>query len=504
MSSQHESRVSAGLIVLIVVLMAAGTIVIISIWERGQSAASVWLAPTAVVTVDTNHRGDLFERGAVGLSLEVHELNTDRLSASHYRLVRLMRLLGPSVLRIGGSGVDFSWWTSSGESAPSWATSTVTPADLSTLYHLMVVTGWRVLLGVNLGHFDPARAADEALYAHEILGTRLLGVEIGNEPDNYAGATAGLRASTYDVNEYLREAVAYREALNAAAPGVAVYGPALSRTQWLTVMGATASMYTELTQHYYPGSVCPGEPPLSAEALQATATGLLSAAVREEENHTLDVLGQARGIAGRPTRIGETNSVSCGGSRSASPVFASALWSLDWALRAADSGVSGLNFHGQLGFCGIHSYSPICAPSYRAAEAGEVVAQPEYYGLLAARQLEGGRFAATMLKAPGQLPNLTTWATVAPNGTVRLAIDDLAIAGPNQLVSVAAAGYTPDTEETLSAASPTARSGVRLATASVTDPGVWKPVPRDLRRIGHSPTIIVRPASAVIITLRPK
>ncbi len=462
--------------------------------------ASVPLAPTVFLKVDTRHPGYMFKLGAVELSLEAAELSTDHLAASHHRLVRLMRLLGPSVLRLGGDSVDSSWWTSSGEPAPAWATNTVTPAALSALRELLTATGWRVLLGVDLGHFEPARAADEARYANEILGADLLGIEIGNEPDNYAAR--GLRPSIYGPGEYLREATAYRQAVNAAAPGVAVDGPTLSATPWLVQLATAASAYVELTQHYYPASVCTNASPLSAAVLQATASGLLSPAVREEEDHFLAVLARVRAIAGRPTRIGETNDVACGGSASASPVFASALWSLDWTLRGANSGVIGLNFHGSLGFCGDHSYSPICAESERAASAGDVTAQPEYYGLLAARQLEGGRFLPTRGIGAG-VRNLTTWGTLARNGTIRVVIDDLATIGPNQPVSVSVAGYTVNTKETLSAGSPSARDRVRLGTA-VTDGGIWKPLPRALSRLPRSPIVILRPASAIVITLHPK
>ncbi len=76
--------------------------------------------------------------------------------------------------------VDEQWRTAS-----SWATNAVTPADLSALHGLLPPPGGKVLLGVDLGHFEPARAADEARYAREILGTDLLGIEIGNEPNDY-------------------------------------------------------------------------------------------------------------------------------------------------------------------------------------------------------------------------------------------------------------------------------------------------------------------------------
>jgi hypothetical protein len=486
------SRGNRVLAVLVVMVIAVDT------WAWSRSVASASLAPTAVLTVDTHHPGNMFDPGAVGLSIETSELETDHLSAVHDRLVRLMRLLGPSVLRIGGNSVDFSWWTSSGEPPPPWATSTVTPADLSVLRRLLTATGWRVLLGVDLGHFELTRAADEARYAREILGADLVGIEFGNEPNDYGSPKDNLRQPTYSVGEYLREAEAYRQAVNAAAPGVSVYGPALTqKSSWLIQMGATAHIFAELTQHYYPTSTCPGTPPAPVMP-PSTAAGLLSPAVRRSEDVVLQVLAWAGAITGRPTRIGETNSASCGGSASASPVFASALWSLDWVLRAVSSGVRGLNFHGELGLCGPNTYSPICAS---IDDAGEVTAQPEYYGLLAASQLEGGRFVPTSLIAPDPLPNLTTWATLAPGGTVRIAIDNLATAGLAQPVSIQLSGYTA-TEESLVGPATEARSDIVLGTAPVTGKGRWRPKPARLSRVHGFIRVVVRSASAVIVTLR--
>jgi hypothetical protein len=461
-----------------------------------RSAVSVPLASTAVLRVDTSRPGNDFEVGAVGFSTEAEELSSGRLSAGYPSLVRLMRLLGPSVLRIGGNSVDLSWWTSSGESSPPWATNTVTPADLSALRGLLTATGWRVLFGVDLGHFEPTRAADEARIAQQILGADLLGIEIGNEPDDFGQQQVNLRPSTYNVSEYLREAEGYSHALKTSAPGVAVYGPALTqKTTWLTQMGAAASMFAEITQHYYATGTCPGKPP----AVQPTISGLLSPAVRQNEDEVLEALVQAGAVAGRPTRIGETNNTACMGSPSASPVFASALWALDWALRAASSGVKSLNFHGDLGVCGSHSESPICAPS---DEAREVAAQPEYYGMLAASRLEGGRFVPTSLIDPDPLPNLTTWATIAPGGTVRIAIDNLATEGLAQPVSIPISGYAA-TYETVVGPSAEARTGITLGGAPVTSAGHWRPKSTRAKR-QHTLRVVVRPASAIIVTLRRK
>jgi hypothetical protein len=279
-----------------------------------------------------------------------------------------------------------------------------------------------------------------------------------------------------------------------------VFGPALSATRWLTKMGTAASMFTQITQHYYPINTCPAVPPSSP---RITAVELLSPAVRQEENKTLEALHLAGIVAGRSTRIGETNSVACSGEDDANPAFAGALWSLDWALRAADSGVKGLDFHGELDVCDSYSESPICAPASKAAKVGDVTAQPEYYGLLAARQLEGGRFIPTSLVAPGPLPNITTWATLTSSGTIRIVIDNLAIDGLPQPVSVVASGYAA-TGEKLIAPSIGASTGITLSDTTVTVEGHWHPRLVSLLDTGRTVRVIVPPASAVIVTLRLK
>jgi hypothetical protein len=478
-----------------VLVSLAAICVIIGTWTFARSDSAVSAMPT--LQLGSGQPGDVFDPGAVGLSTEAFELSSGHLSAEHERLVRLMRMLGPSVLRIGGNSLDLSWWTSNGEPPPAWASNTVTPVDLATLSGLLDATGWRVLLGVDLGHFEPARAADEARFAKKILGTGLLGIEIGNEPDDF-GRKVKLRAPTYSLGEYLQEAEAYRQALSAV--GVSVFGPALGRTEWLTQMGAAARMFSELTLHYYPTSTCADLG--SATASQASGTELLLPDVRLQEEETIQALVHAGSIAARPTRVGETNTAACPTSPSAGPVFPSALWALDWSLRAASHGVSGMNFHSDLNECGSHSESPICAFNEQAAHAGDVTAQPEFYGLLAASQLEGGRFIPARLTTSDSLPNLTIWATLASNGTVKVAIDNLATEGLPQSVAIPASGYTV-TAEALVGPPSKRGSGVTLGRAAITADGLWHPRSRPVPAVKGSARVIVPAVSAVIVTLRP-
>lgn len=479
--------------VFLVIVAVAGTWV----WARSTGTT----AAAATLSVETGQPGATFARGAVGLSLEAHELDSGRITSSHSRLVRLMRLLGPSVLRIGGGSVDLAWWTSNREAAPQWAMSTITPADLSNLHRLLKATGWRVLLGVNLGHFEPARAADEARNARRIFGAELAGIEIGNEPNDYAHNPPRLRSANYSLGEYLHEAGIYSQVLTAAAPGVAIAGPALTEANaWLVEMGTNAQMFTSLTQHYYPIKAC--GPVAQPSGLKPTAAELLSPAVRAEEDRLLGVLAGAGAQVGRSTRIGETNSVACPGNTDASPAFAGALWAFDWALRTISSGAEGVNFHGDLGICSAYTESPICALSPKAARVGKLIATPEYYGLLAARQLEGGRFVPTRLRG-GSLSNMTTWATVSPTGTIKIALDNFSSTGRTQPVSVATSGYVVF-EQSLSAPSIESGTHIALGGASVTASGQWRPRGARALRASHSARVLVSPASAVILTLRPR
>lgn len=468
------------------------------------SGRSTKASAAVVLKLDLSQPTSYFARGAVGLSMEAAELHRGRLTPRHGRLVRLMRLLGPSLLRIDGGTVDRTWWTSSGEPAPPWATSIVTPADLSLLHGLLVATGWQVLLGVNFGHFDPARAADEARYARTILGSRLRGIELGNEPNSYARRPDGFRAAPYGPTQYLHDVEGYKRPIEAAAPGLAVYGPDLSDPAWLAELGGGARVFAELTQHYYPVHELDTCPSTSALAPQPTADELLSPAIRQQEEILVRALLLAGGVAGRPTRIDETNSVSCRPTIYADPGFAGALWALDWSLRAASAGIRGLNFHGGPYPCLLYPESPICADGNgAAASAGDVTAQPEYYGLLAARQLEGGRFIrARLVSGHAVPPNVTTWATASPGGTIKIALVDLNTGGSAVPIWMPSTGYAVS-EQVLRGPAVDATTGISLGGSSVTDDGVWKP--RIARRIRgrRSVKVLVRPASAVIVTMYP-
>jgi hypothetical protein len=339
--------------------------------------------------------------------------------------------------------------------------------------------------------------------AKAILGSRLLGFEIGNEPDGYRSPQVKLRASSYDIIDYLKELSSYVVAMRGVVPDLRLYGPDLSSNVWLPAIASDKDIpFTVITEHYYPISysvakgACLGTP-------VPTAIELISPQIRERENTALRDIVTAGEISHRSTLISETNNTgSCdaAGGPATSPVFASTLWSLDWALRAASDGVAGPNFNGYFGRCFPNTASPICAPSDAAEARGQVIARPEYYGLLAARQLEGGRFIPVQVSGENARENLTAYATTHPHGIVTLAIDNFASEGSTSLL-LKVPGYRQATEERLMGPSLSATRNITFGDGSIIASGSLRPRMTGVPKVGHAFRVKIGPASATVITL---
>jgi hypothetical protein len=455
-----------------------------------------------ILTVEPTRLRNRFAIGTVGLSIETSTLATQDVSSGHKSLIELLKLLGPGVLRIGGGTLDYSWWTSDDESPPAWATSVITPADLTHLRELLDATNWRVILGVDFGHLDAARAANEAHAAHDILGSRLLGIEIGNEPNGYKIPSINLRDSTYNVTSYLEELSTYSTSIHAVLPSMHLYGPDLSApNSWIATIAVDPQLpLSVLTEHYYPTTYSISGAGCEPTALP-TALNLLSPQVRQEENTLLEALVSAGRLAHRSTRISETNTTaSCdsSGGPDTGPVFASALWSLDWALRTASAGVEGINFHGTLGPCVPVSFSPLCGPN-GSVKGEQAFPRPEYYGILAARQLEGGRFVPVHINSPSISANLVAYATVHAKGIVTLAVDNFATDRTSFILKVP--GYDSGTDETLIGPSINATSGVTFGHASFNPANGLHPRQAKIYRARDLYRLTIPPMSAVVITL---
>jgi hypothetical protein len=459
------------------------------------------VAPTGrpvSVIVAGSPQGPPVPRDFLGLSFEAGDIpRLARYSTGGGgQLATLLRSLGPGMLRFGGVSADLSSaWSRPGVVPPRWARTQLTSADLAGIAALARATGWPVLLTVNLGHYDPTAAAREVAAARASLGRRLAGVELGNEPDAYVHK--GLRAQGWDFAAYRPQAAAYRAAIAAAAPGVPIAGPdassGLPGLAW--VRAAAGTLHPALlTDHYYPLSRCGSTP---------TIGDLLSPVTRSRESAMLARLAAIAHAAATPLRLDETNSVSCEGQPGVSDSFASALWALDFSVRAMSAGLAGIDLHDLLDRSA--AYSPLVA-AHRRGGAGSLHANPEWYALLAARALPGGQpLPVRVAGAPAG--ELSAGALRGPGGRLALVLVDYApLSSPPLAVRLGLPDrFARRSVLRLTAPSLTATGGVRLGGSAVAPDGSWTPpvAPLEVNHGGSSSALQIAPSSAAIVTLRP-
>ncbi len=432
----------------------------------------------------------------LGLSFELSSVPEIAGYSSRGDLVRLLRSLGGGVIRFGGISADTETaWLTEG-APPAWAHTTIGPQQLAGIAGLAHATGWRVLLTVNLGHDEPAVAAQEAQAAQSLLGANLEGIAIGNEPDRYVAD--GLRSTPWSFADYLTEVAAYRAAIAAAAPGVQIVGPDASSgglsVTWVTD-AATGEHPALLTEHYYPLTRC--------QAYSPTIGDLLSPLTRAHETAFLARVAAAARASGIPLRMAETNSVSCRGQPGVSNVFASALWATDYLARAMRSGIVGINFHDLIGEP--ESYSPLAAADPVRLVAGALHANPEWYALLLARRLLGDRPVATSVAGGDR--TLTAAAFASSSGNVHIVLVNFQPTGAAQRVVRLRLPrpFRAGPILRLSAPGLGAKTGVTLGGRAVAANGDWQAAAALPRVSGPPGSLVLNMAagSAALVTLYP-
>jgi hypothetical protein len=439
------------------------------------------------LSIDLSHPGVAVPPDFLGLSFEAVAIHRLLFYAESGNIARLLRSLGQGTLRFGGVSADSVAWSRTG-SRPGWARSAVSETNLAGLATLSRHTRWRVLLTVDLGHYDPAAAAEEAAAARALLGARLAGIEIGNEPDRFA--LTGLRGARWGFSAYRGEFEAYRTAITRAAPGVAIVGPdASSGEPVLPWVRASASLRPALlTDHYYPLSSC-------GSTVQVNE--LLSSIVRRDESSMLMSLSAIQQSSAIPLELDETNDISCKGRPGVSNTLASALWAADYIGRALATGIRHLDFHNLISWHG--SYSPLVEGT------NGLHANPEWYALLLAKHLRGARpLSVNVLGAP----ELTASAFLSAKGSIQLLLVNFDPPGATPLLVRPQVGgrFSGGTILRLTGPSPTATSGVELGEREVSASGAWAPrlpLPAVYGNRG-SLALAMPPNSAALVTLTPR
>jgi hypothetical protein len=462
------------------------------------SAAPAATAPT-VITIGSAPVGTSLASDSLGLSFEASDLALPGFTDGN--LAAYLKTLGTSVMRIGGNTSDETFWTSTGATPPSWSIATITPADLSALGTLAKASGWKVILGVNLKQYNPTSAADEAKHAVADLGSSLQAIEIGNEPDLYSQYSSGNTA------QYITDFKAYVAAIEEATPGTPIEGSDNASSPDESFQNALVSYeaglskpnIVELTNHYYPLSACGGN--------TTTISDLLGTSAHNGETSGADELVAQAAKIGVPAVFDEGNSVVCEGQQGVSDVFAAALWEIDDQLTTAREGVSGDYEHGTVIQCDSGKplymyYSPLCAPTAADATAGDLAAQPEYYGLAAVHAIGTGSFLNV---TNPDSATLRAYAVQQTGGTMTVVLDNVQDPASNGATSVQldlGNTYTSGERANLTAGGLTATSGITLGGQSVqSDGSLAAPTETPVTVSGDTLDVSVPAGSAAIIKL---
>lgn len=432
----------------------------------GSTAFAAPRANTSVtVTVSAASNGTV-DSGFAGFSYEKDRVGAGMFDAGDTNLVNLFRLLGPSVLRIGGNLVDIVNWNPNGAGGSA---GQVAPADVTKLAAFVKATGWQVLYGINLKTNTAANAASEAQFAANALGSSLMAFEIGNEPNFYK--TEPAYETSYN---------SFVKAIKAKVPNAVFDGPGQGdQTSWVNTFGAheKSNSLQILTTHLYIGDGAKGT--ISA-MLASTSSGRLPS--------TFTTMQKAQTANKIPHwRMTETNSFFHGGTAGVSDVEAASLWSLNYLFGLASHGAAGANFHGGTSTQFPLHYSPIV---YSGLTPTGV--QGVYYGeLLWVLGGTGALHAATV--AGGS--NVTAWG-IGDN----VFVDNESTSSLTATITLTAAAGAAS-EYVLTAPSLSSQA-VTIAGSSVSASAAFHPAPTAVTVTGQRVVITVPADSAALVVTR--
>jgi hypothetical protein len=376
---------------------------------------------------------------------------------------------------------------------------------LAALSQVSQDLGVQFFVGVNFVDDDVATATGEAQQLVAGLpGSQLQAIEVGNEPDLYEGS--------YD--SYLGQYEVFAPALISASGGIKLSAPvwaglsASFMNNLDSFISTEASTIAIVTVHHYSGTACNG-------ATEPADYLLTEPAVDGDTQPLTGPVGippylPAAQQAKIPFRIGELNSINCGGQLGVSNSFSSAMWAMDIAFSYANVGVSGVNFFATGDPNTPNAYTPFDFTSTSNGGVNTYAVRninPLYYGLLLFVQTvqNNAQLLPVTLTTPTQA-NIKAWATIDANQTIRLLLlnKDQNASGP---VSIALSGYGQATITRLTAPSFSSTTGVTLAGQTFDGSADGTPQGTAYSEIAQPSsgvyTIALPAVSAALITLQP-
>jgi hypothetical protein len=413
------------------------------------------------------------------LSYEKSHLTDAFFTGSNAPLIALCKLLGPSVVRIGGNSVDATTWDAAAlPTTDGGIGTTIGSADVDALSDFLTATGWKTIYAVGLKQSTPAAAATEATYAASKLGSALLGFEIGNEIDLYN------LSETQLFSNWEGEA----DAIRAAVPAAVLTGPATASNDLVPDFAQQeAKRIALLTQHYYRDD---------GQSASATMAELLAPDPNLQSILSVMSTGVSANAIADGFRIDECNSYYNHGAPFVSNAFGSALWAIDFLFANALSSAAGVNFHG--GGAGQDGATPFVYTPIE--EIGGVVtgAQPIFYGMLLFTLAGTGNVFATTASA-GAL-NFTAYAVGQTDGSTNVVLVNKDATSAVDARVTMGANVTAATAQYLAAPTLNTLIGTTLGGTAISPAGAWTPnAPETLDVSAKTVTVNLPPASAALV-----
>ncbi|WP_240372407.1 hypothetical protein [Brevibacterium zhoupengii] len=364
----------------------------------------------ALVVPSENASGSKLRADNIGISFESTTLADPRLDPDSSNLDDILESIGSPALRFGGNALDRrTFWTSKGENPKKSEQVAVTPADLKRLKRLVDVTDSTVTLGIPLGTYDPKRGADMAANAYDILGSSLVGLAIGNEPNGYTEMDVpdgAVRGGSWNKEKYVEQVEAYADAIHAKRPDAPIIGPDAYDGAWMKSFADSEVKHkAAVSQHWYQLYECgsnqvPGRGPQAENLVQPLA--------KKSAKKNLSIGKDWANSADLPLWLEETGPTSCPGTNDTSLTNASALWAADFTLYAAQLGVERMTMHSMLGACeGGAPMSLVCDPADHGHHSDAFVPRPNMLGLRLVVPSVGGTFTETSVKGGGNMSAYT-------------------------------------------------------------------------------------------------
>jgi hypothetical protein len=452
-------------------------------------------------------------RSFLGLSVENNEVvNYERHRRSFLRFIRLLAPEGDParpILRIGGESADSSFW-----GPQPWRLVRprfrqrrgyiLTDRWMKQLGSLVAAAGVNVILDLNLAAHSPRMAAEEVASARRYLPIgRISGFEIGNEPDNYRHGYVGYTRAvpggpgdwgfSFTARDFTSLFGAYVHAIRRVMPKVRFAGPsdASLNPLWLNALmvsrpGREVSL---ITQHAYPG-VRACNPPSSAHYPRAAT--YLNDSTAEGVAHSLQSIVAAARQAGRPLRLTEVGSSTCGGLKGQTDTFATALWLPDFLFSLMNAGIAGVNVHTR------GNGYPNAALLYTQRR---IYPEPLFYGMLLFTRTLGPAATLLQVERTGGPARLKVWAVSIRGGTLHVLYINKS--PYDTAVELHAGSGLPAVAQRLSAPSITSNKSVELAGQRLSEDGRWrgKLVAKHVRAERGSYRLVIPALSAALLTI---